>query len=198
MVVMTFRSILRFAVLLLSLSWTGHAFTVTCLLSIPRGRRCGTKPGSAATGSKLHGSSAGFAFPDYFLQEEYGRHDETAYRYMLAKARECAYSDAAAPSDASAFLNRILEMEGMCAGGLLAGRDLCDNVDDVAELVAHLRLRARAGATSDEAYGASLRYVIHLCLGIDGNPHRTSHNRFLIHANPFSEFVPVVVFRLWQ
>lgn len=80
------------------------------------------------------------------------RPDEVEFRYMLAKAKECAYSDTSSSTDARAFLNRILELESLCVSGALAGRDLCDNVAEMADVVSHLRYRVLYGP-------ASLRYV---------------------------------------
>ena len=71
--------------------------------------------------------------------------DESAYKYLLTKARECAFSDSASSLDAKRYLTGILELEGLCMSGRLAGHDLCDNVDELAEIVAHLRVKA-AGA----------------------------------------------------
>jgi hypothetical protein len=74
--------------------------------------------------------------------------DENNFRYMLAKAKECAYSDTSSSTDARAFLNRILEMESLCVSGALAGRDLCDNVSEMADVVSHLRHRVLHGPAS--------------------------------------------------
>lgn len=68
--------------------------------------------------------------------------DEMTYRYCFAKARECAFNDDASPSEARQWLNMILELESGCVVGTLAGHELCDNVDEVAEVVANLRERA--------------------------------------------------------
>lgn len=65
--------------------------------------------------------------------------DESSYRYILAKARECAFSDATTAKEAKHFLKDILELESGCVSGTLAGHDICDNVDEMAEIVAHLR-----------------------------------------------------------
>lgn len=74
--------------------------------------------------------------------------DENEFRYMLAKAKECAYSDTSSSTDARAFLNRILEMESLCVSGAVAGRDLCDNVAEMADVVSHLRHRVLHGPAS--------------------------------------------------
>ena len=70
--------------------------------------------------------------------------DETNYRKVLNKAREYAFSDSVSPRQAKKFLNDILQIQSGCTTGVLAGHDLCDNVDDVAEIVSHLREKAVA------------------------------------------------------
>jgi hypothetical protein len=64
--------------------------------------------------------------------------DESTYRYLLSKARECAFSPNAHPAEAKRFLRDILELEAGCVSGNLTG-DVCENVDEVAEIVARLR-----------------------------------------------------------
>lgn len=68
--------------------------------------------------------------------------DELTYQYLFAKAREVAFSDNSSAAEAKRYLNMILEMESGCVTGTLAGHDLCDNVEEVAEVVANLRERA--------------------------------------------------------
>jgi len=69
----------------------------------------------------------------------HGENDESSYRYILSKARECAFSDCSTSSEAKRFLKDILELESGCVSGNLAGHDICDNVDEMATIVAHLR-----------------------------------------------------------
>ena len=71
--------------------------------------------------------------------------DEATYRFYLAKAKECAFSETASALDAKKYLNRILEIESGCMSGILAGHDLCDNVSEVAEVVALLRVKLEEG-----------------------------------------------------
>jgi hypothetical protein len=70
------------------------------------------------------------------------KNDESTYRFLLAKARECAFSDFATVQEAKRHLTQILELESGCVSGNLAGRDICDNVDELADIVAHLRQKA--------------------------------------------------------
>jgi len=72
--------------------------------------------------------------------------DESSYRYLLAKARECAFSENPKPADAKRYLLQILELEAGCVSGNLAGHDICDNVDEVAVIVAHLREKVEQNA----------------------------------------------------
>lgn len=72
--------------------------------------------------------------------------DDLYFRQMLSKARECAYSDTASALDAQRFLSEILHLESGCVSGNLSG-DVCENVDDVADIVAHLRVKADKSST---------------------------------------------------
>jgi hypothetical protein len=65
-------------------------------------------------------------------------HDSTHYRYFLAKARECAYSDTGTSAEARSYMTKILEFESDCVSGALMG-GICENIDEVADTVAHLR-----------------------------------------------------------
>ena len=82
--------------------------------------------------------------------------DESAYRYILSKARECAFNDAATAAEAQRFLRQILELESGCASGNLAGHDICDNVGELAVVVAHLREKVEANTvlTSHDVHAA--------------------------------------------
>ena len=60
--------------------------------------------------------------------------------YLLAKAQECAFSDSATVEDAKHYLRELLHIQSGCVVGTIAGRDLCDNQESVAEIV--LRLQA--------------------------------------------------------
>lgn len=76
-----------------------------------------------------------------------GDHDDDylRFRQMMTQARECAFSDSGSAVDARRFLREILRLESGCVSGSLSG-DICDNIDEVAELVAHLRVKAKQGA----------------------------------------------------
>jgi hypothetical protein len=67
--------------------------------------------------------------------------DELRFGQMLLKARECAFSDYGTAVDAREYLREILHMESGCVSGNLSG-EICDNVDEVADLVSHLRVKA--------------------------------------------------------
>eukprot|EP00977_Amphora_coffeiformis_P018058 scaffold6121_cov170-Amphora_coffeaeformis.AAC.8 len=76
---------------------------------------------------------------------DYMEDDDLRFRQMLIKARECAFSDTASPVDARMFLSEILHLESGCMSGNLSG-EICENVVEIAELVAHLRAKADAAA----------------------------------------------------
>lgn len=67
--------------------------------------------------------------------------DDLRFRQMISKARECAFSDSGSPVDARMFLSEILHLESGCVSGNLSG-EICENVDEMAEIVAHLRAKA--------------------------------------------------------
>jgi hypothetical protein len=67
---------------------------------------------------------------------------------MMIKARECAFSEECSADEARSFLHQILHVQSGCVSGVLNGRDLCENQDDVAEIVAHLRQKADSGAAA--------------------------------------------------
>jgi hypothetical protein len=76
-----------------------------------------------------------------------GEHDnDSNYRYLFAKAKECAYSDQASEAEARSFLNRILEFESDCVSGALVGQPMCQNVDEVADIVSNLRAKVKSHA----------------------------------------------------
>jgi len=109
--------------------------------------RCSARPSSSfhfATNSVSIGSGDG------------NENDESAYRYILSKARECAFNDAATAAEAKRFLRQILELESGCASGNLAGHDICDNVGELAVVVAHLREKVEANTvlTSHDVHAA--------------------------------------------
>ena len=67
---------------------------------------------------------------------------------MMIKARECAFSDDCSADEARSFLHQILHVQSGCVSGVLNGHDLCENQDDVAEIVAHLRQKAESSAAA--------------------------------------------------
>ncbi len=67
---------------------------------------------------------------------------------MMIKARECAFSDVSSAAEARSFLHQILHVQSGCVSGVLSGHDLCENQDDVAEIVAHLRQKAGSGVAA--------------------------------------------------
>jgi hypothetical protein len=84
--------------------------------------------------------------------------DETLYRQLLNNARACAFSDTSSPAEAKRYLHDIMHMESGCvAGTLVAPHDLCgDNVDDMVDIVVHLRQKAAQQDALDEQQRASM------------------------------------------
>ena len=68
--------------------------------------------------------------------------DESSYHYILNKAREYAFSDFTTVNEAKQYLTYILELESACMSGDAVGHDICDNVLEVTDIVAHLRQKA--------------------------------------------------------
>jgi hypothetical protein len=64
---------------------------------------------------------------------------------MMTKARECAFSDTSSAAEARNFLHEILHVQSGCVSGVVSGHDLCENQDEVAEIVAHLRQKVESG-----------------------------------------------------
>jgi hypothetical protein len=65
---------------------------------------------------------------------------------MMARAKECAFSEATTASEAQRYLHEILHIQSGCVSGVLASHDLCDNIMETAEIVAHLREKVRDNA----------------------------------------------------
>ena len=76
--------------------------------------------------------------------------DDLHYRQMISKARECAFSDTSSAGDARMFLHEILRLEEGCVSGNLSG-DICENIDEVADIVSHLRVKAESSAADVSA-----------------------------------------------
>ena len=86
--------------------------------------------------TRLASSVASYPFDD----------DDLHFRQMITKARECAFSDTGSAVDAKWYLHEILHLESGCVSGNLSGA-ICENVDEVADIVAHLRAKVAAQAT---------------------------------------------------
>jgi hypothetical protein len=67
--------------------------------------------------------------------------DDLHFRHVITQARECAFSEDASAIDARRFLGEILHLESGCVSGNLSG-DICENVDELAEIVSNLRVKA--------------------------------------------------------
>jgi hypothetical protein len=77
---------------------------------------------------------------------------------LLMKARDCAYSTATTAQEASQYLLRVLELQTYCRSENVLSTgysDLCQNVDDIAEIVAQLRSKIGSSSSATEYYGTS-------------------------------------------
>jgi hypothetical protein len=74
--------------------------------------------------------------PLYYLENIETEEDA---KYVMAKARDCAFSDSCSVHEAQVYLNQVLHVQSGCVTGTLSGHDLCDNQMEAAAIVAHLR-----------------------------------------------------------
>ena len=65
--------------------------------------------------------------------------------YMMAKARECAFSDSCSIEESNARLHDVLNIQVACASGTVAGHDICDDQLEATEIVARLRDHVKSG-----------------------------------------------------
>lgn len=69
-----------------------------------------------------------------------GANSEEDATYLMAKAKECAYSDYGySVEDAKLFLRELMHVQSGCVVGTIVGRDLCDNQEQVAKIVKKLQ-----------------------------------------------------------
>eukprot|EP00545_Synedropsis_sp_CCMP1620_P008297 CAMPEP_0119003442 /NCGR_PEP_ID=MMETSP1176-20130426/559_1 /TAXON_ID=265551 /ORGANISM="Synedropsis recta cf, Strain CCMP1620" /LENGTH=204 /DNA_ID=CAMNT_0006955043 /DNA_START=150 /DNA_END=764 /DNA_ORIENTATION=+ len=92
------------------------------------------------TNTALHAST----FPSLVGPGGGGDHNhasssEIDAHYLLAKAQECAFSDSATLEDATYYLRELMHIESGCVVGTLASRSLCENQEQVADIVQHLQ-----------------------------------------------------------
>jgi hypothetical protein len=64
-------------------------------------------------------------------------------RFILSKAKECAYGDTCDLKDCETLLNEMLHMQSGCVTGTLIGHDICEEQDVAADVVAHLREKVK-------------------------------------------------------
>lgn len=70
---------------------------------------------------------------------------EEEARIMMAKAQECAFSDTCSVEESREHLHDVLNIQVACASGAVAEHGLCDDQQEVAELVALLRDHVKTG-----------------------------------------------------
>jgi hypothetical protein len=92
--------------------------------------------------------------------------DETLYRQLLNNARACAFSDTSSPAEARRYLHDILHMESGCVAGTLVAHDVCDNVDETADIVVHLREKAAQQDAIDEKRTSMVQFIFPLLAAV--------------------------------
>ena len=79
------------------------------------------------------------------LQSSMSSITEQEAQYLMAKARECAFSDTCSIEESREHLHGVLNIQVACASGAVAGHDICDDQQEVAEIVALLREHLNSG-----------------------------------------------------
>ena len=68
--------------------------------------------------------------------------DESTYQNILDQARHYAYSETTTSQQAQQYLRYILELQSDCVAGTVVGTNICDNIMELVDIVAHLRQKA--------------------------------------------------------
>lgn len=66
--------------------------------------------------------------------------------YLMAKAKECAFSDSCSVEESQEHLYDVLNIQVACASGAVAGQDVCEDAVETAEIVSRLRQHAETGS----------------------------------------------------
>ena len=82
---------------------------------------------------------------DSALQASLTAMTEQEAQYLMAKAKECAYNDSCSIEESREHLHDVLNIQVACASGAVAGQDVCDDQQEVAEIVALLRQHTQTG-----------------------------------------------------
>jgi hypothetical protein len=64
-------------------------------------------------------------------------------RFILRRAKQCAYDDTCNVEDCEIMLREMIHLQSGCVTGTLVGHDLCDEQDVAADVVAHLRAKVQ-------------------------------------------------------
>jgi hypothetical protein len=64
------------------------------------------------------------------------------YQRTLEQARHVAFAPTSSPQEARKYLFEVLHLQTGCSTGVLEDDGVCDNVQELADLVAHLRVKA--------------------------------------------------------
>jgi hypothetical protein len=78
------------------------------------------------------------------INEEYVGDDasDSQYAVLLNRARQYAYSDTTTAYQAKQSLRFLLELQSDCVTGTVMEQNLCDNITELVDVVAHLRQKA--------------------------------------------------------
>jgi hypothetical protein len=71
---------------------------------------------------------------------------ENQARWILSRAKQCAYDDECSVDDANILLREMIHLQSGCVTGTLVGHDLCEEQDVAADVVARLREKTKNGS----------------------------------------------------
>jgi hypothetical protein len=119
---------------------TMNVFFVSLLVSMLLGIDSFTlRPASTSVALTIKSQRTGSNLSVVLARHE---NDQSTYQYILNKAREFAFSETTTSQEAKQYLQYILELESACVSGSFVGSDVCDNVTELTDIVAHLRQKA--------------------------------------------------------
>ena len=97
------------------------------------------------------------------LGEEYHHHYESQEeaKQIMDRANECAHSDTCSVEDAMTYLQDVIHIQSDCVTGTLVGKDLCENQDTVADVVANLRQKIGSTSSSITTSATSIAQQAH-------------------------------------
>jgi methyl coenzyme M reductase gamma subunit len=84
-------------------------------------------------------------------------------RYIIHQARTCALGgdSACTINEARYYLVEMLRIQSGCVSGTLVGHDLCDEQEQAAEIVSHLRFKTTSTSTSTTGIEGATTTIAH-------------------------------------